>query len=134
MKVGDSGVVLSHESDRIAAGVGMVAGVEKKRDQLRLGRVEESLDLILILDVRLSMGMKDQSEPVIGPGDFSNTVGRVHQALESCGVQVDRSDRRAGPLVRIKLFNQRQEAGAKTFQGWRRTAQRMLEFGPARRI
>jgi hypothetical protein len=30
MKIRDSRVVLSHEGDRIAAGIGVVAGVEKK--------------------------------------------------------------------------------------------------------
>ena len=45
----------------------MVACVEKKGDQLRLSRVEESLDLVLILDMGLGMGMKDESEPVFAP-------------------------------------------------------------------
>ena len=111
----------------------MVAGVEQKRDQLRLGRVEESLDLILILDVGLGMGMKDEGEPVIGPGYFSDTAGRIHQALEAGGIQVDRGERRAGEMVRIHVFDQHQEAGAEPLQGWPQTAQLTLEFGPARR-
>ena len=120
-----------HERDRIAAGMSMVAGVEQKWEQLRLGRVEEGVDLILVLDVGLGMGMKHEGEPIIDPGYFSNSAGRVHQALEAGGVEVDRGERRAGEMVRVHVFDQHQEAGAEPLQDWPQTAQLTLEFGPA---
>ena len=55
-------LMLAHESHRVATTIGMVASVEAKGNARRVGLLEKSLNLVLVLHVRLSVWMEDKGE------------------------------------------------------------------------
>ena len=60
MEVGDPVAVSFKEGYRISAAVGVVADVETQRHLVRVGVREETLDLFLVFDVGLGVGVEDE--------------------------------------------------------------------------
>ena len=64
VEIADALAVGLDQLDAVAAAVGVVAGVQAEVDQLGVGGVEEPLDMVLGVDVRVGVRMYDEFEAV----------------------------------------------------------------------
>ena len=125
-------MMLAHEGDHIAAAIGMMAGVQHDGDQRRIGRCQELLDLVLIFDMGLGMGMEDQLQAVILARDAGDAVGGIDQPGKSRVVQAGRRNLLAGEEVGVAILDQHQEFGIELVEYLAPAAQLPLDPGPGR--
>ncbi len=90
VQIGNARVVLAHEGDHVAAAIGVMTGVQHDGDQLRVGRAKKRLDLVLMFDVGLGMGVENQLQAIVVAGDAGNAMGGVNQPGKGRLVQAGR--------------------------------------------
>ena len=83
VQVADAVVMAAEEGDRVAAAIGMMARVEAERHPLRVGLLEERLDLVLVLDVRLGVRVVDQLQAEAARGQVGRRDGSCRSTVSS---------------------------------------------------
>ena len=134
MEVPEALVVTANKRHRIAATVGVVAGVQAQPHHLRIGLLQQQLDLVFAFDMGFGIGVENQLQTKAGAGDFGDFVSGLDQAFPGAFAQPGRAAR--GPRVQIEigLVDQHQKVPAQGGHQLAAAHDLALELGPRRRL